>query len=59
MPKFTITFVKENGYKNLYQTIVEATTETEAFIKAREEAESKGIKLPSEVWTRTHQHKGT
>jgi len=58
MPKYTITFSKENGGK-YYQTIVDAEDEQKAFLKAREEAESKGIKLPDEVWTRTHKHKGT
>ena len=59
MSKYTITFVKENGYKKYYQTIVEAEDETQAFLKARDEAEAKGIKLPDEVWTRTHKHKNT
>ena len=59
MPKYTITFVKENGFKKHYQTIVEAIDEKEAFLKARDEANKKGIKLPNEVWTRTHHHKGT
>lgn len=59
MPKYTITFVKENGFKNHYQTIVGAEDEKQAFLKARDEAEKKGIKLPKEVWTRTHRHKGT
>ena len=59
MPKFTITFVKENGFKKHYQTIVEAEDETAAFLLARNEAKEKGINLPDEVWTRTHQHKGT
>ena len=58
MPKFTITFSKEHGGK-YYQTVVEAKDEKEAFFLARDEAESKGIKLPDEVWTRTKQHKGT
>lgn len=53
MGKYKITFAKENGIKNYYQTVVEADTESEAFIKARDEAESKGVKLPEEVWTRT------
>ena len=59
MSKYTITFVKENGYKKHYQTIVDAKDETQAFLKARDEAESKGIKLPDEVWTRIHKHKNT
>jgi 3-deoxy-D-arabino-heptulosonate 7-phosphate (DAHP) synthase class II len=59
MSRYTITFVKENGFKNHYQTVVEAVDEKEAFLKARDEAESKGIELPKEVWTRTHKHKGT
>jgi hypothetical protein len=59
MPKYTITFVKENGYKKHYQTIVDAENETQAFLKARDEAKSKGIKLPDEVWTRTYKHKNT
>ena len=58
MPKYTITFSKERGGK-YYQTIVEEEDEQKAFIKARNEAETKGIKLPDEVWTRTHHHKGT
>lgn len=58
MSKFTITFSKEHGGK-YYQTIVDADNETEAFLKARQEAESKGINLPDQVWTRTNQHKGT
>ena len=59
MPKYTITFVKDNGYKNYYQTIVTAENEKEAFLMARNEAKEKGIELPKEVWTRTHQHKNT
>lgn len=59
MPKYTITFSKESGFGKHYQTIVEATDEKEAFLKARDEAISKGIKLPDEVWTRTHKHKNT
>jgi hypothetical protein len=59
MPKYTITFVKENGYKKHYQTIVDAEDEIQAFLKARDEAKSKGIKLPDEIWTRTHKHKNT
>ena len=59
MPKYTITFLKDNGYKNYYQTVVEAEDEKQAFLKARDEAKSKGVKLPKEVWTRTHHHKGT
>lgn len=58
MPKFTITFSKEN-MKRIYQTIVSAESEKEAFCIARDEAESKGLELPDEIWTRTHQHKGT
>lgn len=56
MSKYTITFAKEHGGK-YYQTVVEAKDEQEAFIKARDEAESNGIQLPNEVWTRTHKHK--
>lgn len=56
MSKYTITFSKEHGGR-YYQTIVEANDETEAFLKARDEAESKGIKLPDEVWTHTKKHK--
>lgn len=52
MTKYRITFSKEYGGK-YYKTTVEAKYEQEAFIKARDEAESKGIKLPDEVWTRT------
>lgn len=55
MPKYTITFSKERGGK-YYQTIVEAVDEKDAFFKARDEAEQKDIKLPKEVWTRTHRH---
>lgn len=58
MPKYTITFSKERIGK-YYQTIIEAENEQKAFIVARDEAEEKGIKLPDEVWTRTHHHKGT
>ncbi len=57
MAKYTITFVKENGLKKLFQTIVDAEGEKQAFLKARYEAELKGINLPNEVWTRTHLHK--
>ena len=56
MDKYTIRFSKENGGK-YYSTIVGANSEQEAFLKAREEAESKGIVLPDEVWTRTTKHK--
>lgn len=59
MPKYTITFVKENGFNNYYQTIVEADDDKQAFIIARDEAELKGIKLPNELWIRTHRHKNT
>jgi hypothetical protein len=52
MKKYKITFSKERGGV-YYKTIVEAETDKEAFFKARDEAESKGIKLPDEVWTRT------
>ncbi len=55
MEKYTITFSKENGGK-YYRTTVEANDETEAFIKARDEAKAKGIELPEEVWTRTQKH---
>jgi len=58
MPKYTITFSKEN-WGRYYQTIVDAKDEKCAFLKAREEAISKNIKLPDEVWTRIKQHKGT
>ena len=58
MPKFTITFSKEN-MKRIYQTIVTAENEKEAFLLARDEAQGKGIELPDEVWTRTHEHKGS
>jgi hypothetical protein len=56
MDKYTITFSKEYGGR-YYKAIVEATDETDAFLKARKEAESKGIKLPDEVWTHTKKHK--
>lgn len=58
MPKYTIRFSKESGGK-YYQTIVEAENEQQAFLKASDEATSKGINLPDEVWTRTKLHKGT
>jgi len=50
MAKYIVRFSKENGDK-YYQTIVEAKDEKEAFFKARDEAETKGIDLPDEVWT--------
>lgn len=58
MPRYTITLAKEHGGK-YYQGIVDAEDEKEAFKKVRTEAESKGIKLPDEIWTRTHKHKNT
>jgi hypothetical protein len=57
MSKYKIRFSREHGSK-LFQTIVEANNETEAFLKARDEAKSKGINLPNEVWTRTQKIKG-
>lgn len=57
MPKYTITFMKEDGYRRYYQAILEADDEKQAFFKARDEAESKGIQLPDEIWTRTKKHK--
>lgn len=51
MPKFSIRFSKEN-WKMYYSTVVEAGDQQEAVLRARDKAESKGIKLPDEVWTR-------
>ena len=59
MPKYTITFVKEDGYRKHYQSIIEAEDEQQACGIARLEAKMKGIYVPDEVWTRTHRHKGT
>lgn len=56
MKKYKIRFSKDNGGK-YYQTVVEAADEKEAFLKARKEAESKGILLPDEVWTSTQEVK--
>jgi hypothetical protein len=56
MNTYTIRFSKEHGGK-YYQTIVKAVDAKDAYIKARKEAEEKGINLPDEVWTRTKQHK--
>lgn len=56
MDKYTITFSKEYGGR-YYQSVVEAIDETDAFLKAIAEAESKGIKLPDEVWIHTKKHK--
>ena len=55
MGKYTISFSKEHGGK-YYRTTVGANGEAEAFIKARDEANAKGIQLPEEVWTRTEKH---
>ena len=49
--------MKEDGFRRYYQAIVEAEDRQKAFLKAVAEAESKGIILPQEVWTRTKQHK--
>lgn len=51
MSRYRIRFSKENGGK-YYQTIVDAIDEAQAFRKAADEAKSKGIDLPDEVWTR-------
>lgn len=56
MEKYTIRFSKESGGK-YFQTVVEGVDEKDAFLKARAEAEKKGIQLPDEVWTRTTKHK--
>lgn len=50
MAKFKVRIANE--YKRLYTTTVYAETERKAFLLARLEAESKGIILPTEVWTR-------
>jgi hypothetical protein len=47
METYEVTFSEGVNYK----TTVVAEDETEAFIKARDEAISKGIRLPVEVWT--------
>jgi hypothetical protein len=47
METYEVTFSEGVNYK----TTVVAEDETEAFIKARDEATSKGIRLPVEVWT--------
>ena len=50
MPKYKVIVLKENG--KYYETIVEeAKDEKEAFFKARDEAQTKGIDLPNEGWT--------
>lgn len=56
MNTYTVRFSKENWGK-IYQTIVKADDEHQAFILARDECESKGIKLPKEIWTRITKHK--
>jgi hypothetical protein len=57
MAKFTIAFVKDNGFKKYYQTIVEAPTEKDARLMALKETEEKGVVLPDEVWCRVKEHK--
>ncbi len=52
MKKYKIRFSKESAGK-LYSTIIEANSEKEAFFLAVKEAESKGIKIPNEVWAST------
>ena len=52
MNKYEITFAQDGGGE-YYKTIVEAEDETEAFLKARDEATAKGIRLPVEVCTHT------
>lgn len=47
METYEVTFSEGVDYK----TTVVAEDETEAFIKARDEATAKGIRLPVEVWT--------
>jgi hypothetical protein len=47
MNTYEVTFSEGINYK----TTVQAEDESEAFIKARDEAATKGIRLPVEVWT--------
>ena len=47
MNTYEVTFSEGVNFK----TTVQAEDETEAFIKARDEATAKGIRLPVEVWT--------
>lgn len=57
MPRFTMTFLKDNSFKKHYQTIVEAENEVEALEKAKQEIKDKGIVLENEVWCRPKKHK--
>ena len=50
MQKFSVRI--SNDYKKLYTSIIEAETEKEAILLTVEEAESKGIHIPDEFWTR-------
>lgn len=52
MTKYKITFSTERGVK-YYSSTVEAENEKDAFLKIREKVESKGKRLPDEVWTHT------
>ena len=52
MDEYEITFSQDGGGV-YYKTTVEAENEIEAFLKARDEATAKGIRLPVEVWTHT------
>ena len=47
MDNYEVTFSEGVNFK----TTVQAEDETQAFIIARDEAKSKGIRLPVEVWT--------
>ena len=50
MNRYKLRFSKENTGK-LFSTVVEASTEQEAFLKAVKLAEEKGVNVPDEVWT--------
>lgn len=47
MHTYEVTFSEGVNFK----TTVQAEDETEAFVKARDEAALQGIRLPVEVWT--------
>jgi len=47
----------DDNHKRIYQAIVEAENEIDAFKLAVNEAENKGCIIPDEVWTRTKKHK--
>lgn len=55
MKTYTVTL--SNDWKKLFQCFVDADTEQEAYLKARELAKEQGKTIPDEVWVRFKEHK--